>query len=130
MKSNLEARGVHAWFGKHHALENISLDFNAGTATALIGPSGCGKSTLLNLGSGLAQPSSGTVKVAGEVVNEPNKHVAFMLQKDLLVPWRTVVGNITLGASLRGGVTTPDRDDAVAMATHSLCNLDGEIWLR
>jgi len=45
--TGLETRGVHAWFGKHHALSNISLDFAAGTVTALIGPSGCGKSTFI-----------------------------------------------------------------------------------
>ena len=45
--TGLEARGVHAWFGKHHALADISLDFPTGTVTALIGPSGCGKSTFL-----------------------------------------------------------------------------------
>jgi phosphate transport system ATP-binding protein len=45
--SGLEARGVHAWFGKHHALSNVTLDFSSGTVTALIGPSGCGKSTFI-----------------------------------------------------------------------------------
>ena len=45
--TGLEARGIHAWFGKHLALEDISLDFAAGTVTALIGPSGCGKSTFI-----------------------------------------------------------------------------------
>lgn len=45
--TGLEARGVHAWFDKHHALEDVSLDFSAGTVTALIGPSGCGKSTFI-----------------------------------------------------------------------------------
>ena len=45
--TGLEARGIHAWFGKHHALEDISLDFAPGTVTALIGPSGCGKSTFI-----------------------------------------------------------------------------------
>ena len=45
--TGLEARGVHAWFGSHLALENVSLDFAAGTVTALIGPSGCGKSTFI-----------------------------------------------------------------------------------
>jgi phosphate transport system ATP-binding protein len=47
MGSGLEARGVHAWFGKHHALSNVTLDFSSGTVTALIGPSGCGKSTFI-----------------------------------------------------------------------------------
>ena len=47
MSSDLEAKGVHAWFGKHHALSDVSLTFNAGSVTALIGPSGCGKSTFI-----------------------------------------------------------------------------------
>ena len=45
----LEARGVHAWFGKHHALADVSLHFPENTVTGLIGPSGCGKSTFLRL---------------------------------------------------------------------------------
>jgi len=45
--TGLEARNVHAWFGKNHVLSDISLDFAAGTVTALIGPSGCGKSTFI-----------------------------------------------------------------------------------
>ena len=45
--TGLEARGVHAWFGSHHALADVSLDFAPGTVTALIGPSGCGKSTFI-----------------------------------------------------------------------------------
>ncbi|MFM7873133.1 MAG: phosphate ABC transporter ATP-binding protein PstB [Actinomycetota bacterium] len=45
--TGLEARKVHAWFGKNHVLSDISLDFAAGTVTALIGPSGCGKSTFI-----------------------------------------------------------------------------------
>ena len=45
--TGLEARGIHAWFGKHHALADVSLDFAPGSVTALIGPSGCGKSTFI-----------------------------------------------------------------------------------
>ncbi|NBY51460.1 MAG: phosphate ABC transporter ATP-binding protein [Actinobacteria bacterium] len=45
--SGLEARGVHAWFGNHLAVKDVSLDFSSGTVTALIGPSGCGKSTFI-----------------------------------------------------------------------------------
>lgn len=47
MGTGLEARNVHAWFGKNHVLSDISLDFASGTVTALIGPSGCGKSTFI-----------------------------------------------------------------------------------
>ena len=45
--TGLEARGIHAWFGKHHVLSDVNLDFTAGSVTALIGPSGCGKSTFI-----------------------------------------------------------------------------------
>lgn len=45
--TGLEARGVHAWFGKNHVLADINLEFAAGSVTALIGPSGCGKSTFI-----------------------------------------------------------------------------------
>ena len=47
--AGLETRGVHAWFGNHHALSDVSLQFPARTVTGLIGPSGCGKSTFLRL---------------------------------------------------------------------------------
>ena len=47
--AGLEARGIHAWFDKHHALEDINLFFPANTVTGLIGPSGCGKSTFLRI---------------------------------------------------------------------------------
>ena len=72
------------------AARQVSLSIQPGEVVSLIGPSGCGKSTLLNMGAGLTRPSAGVVKVRGEVVAGPNKHVAFMLQKDLLMPWRTI----------------------------------------
>jgi NitT/TauT family transport system ATP-binding protein len=84
------------------AARNVTLAIQPGEVVSLIGPSGCGKSTLLNMGSGLAKPSAGMVKVNGEPVVGPNKHVAFMLQKDLLMPWRTISQNIELGLELRG----------------------------
>ena len=84
------------------AIEDVSLRVADGEIVSLIGPSGCGKSTLLNLGAGLDRPTGGEVFVGGEPVVEPNDHVAFMLQKDLLLPWRTVRGNVELGLEIRG----------------------------
>ena len=68
---------------------------------ALIGPSGCGKSTLLNLASGLDRPSRGRVFVDGSEVTGPNSHVAFMLQRDLLLPWRSILDNVTFGQEIQ-----------------------------
>lgn len=90
------------------AVEGVSFSVRDGEVVALIGPSGCGKSTLLNIGSGLYTPSEGETFVDGERVQGPNAHVAFMLQKDLLLPWRTVLDNVMFGVEIQG-VTLPER---------------------
>ena len=84
------------------ALRGVSFSVRDGEVVSLIGPSGCGKSTLLNIGSGLTAPSEGTAFVDGERVEGANAHVAFMLQKDLLLPWRTVAENVMLGVEIQG----------------------------
>jgi NitT/TauT family transport system ATP-binding protein len=84
------------------AIRGVSFSVYDGEVVALIGPSGCGKSTLLNIGSGLAAPSEGSAFVDGERVEGPNSHVAFMLQKDLLLAWRTIVENVMFGVEIQG----------------------------
>ena len=84
------------------AVEDVSLTVRNAEVVSLIGPSGCGKSTLLTLGAGLEPPTRGEVLVDGERVTEPNDHVAFMLQKDLLLPWRTIRANVEFGLEIRG----------------------------
>jgi NitT/TauT family transport system ATP-binding protein len=84
------------------ALDSVSLAIADGEVVSLIGPSGCGKSTLLNMGSGLYAPTEGEVLVDGVRVSGPNRHVAFMLQKDLLLPWRTIRQNVELGSEIQG----------------------------
>jgi NitT/TauT family transport system ATP-binding protein len=104
----LEFRSVTKRFAKKRsevptvAVSDVSFSVADGEVVALIGPSGCGKSTLLNLGSGLDQPSEGEVFVDGERVLRPNPHVAFMLQKDLLLPWRTIRENVEFGLEIQG----------------------------
>ncbi|MFN7123014.1 MAG: ABC transporter ATP-binding protein [Hydrogenophaga sp.] len=105
------------------AARNVTLSIQPGEVVSLIGPSGCGKSTLLNMGSGLAKVSAGTVKVNGEVVTGPNKHVAFMLQKDLLMPWRTISQNVEFGLELRG-VKAAERS-AISAKLLAQCHLKG-----
>jgi NitT/TauT family transport system ATP-binding protein len=83
------------------AVEAVSFAVRDGEVVSLIGPSGCGKSTLLNIGSGLYTPSAGDAFVDGERVQGPNAHVAFMLQKDLLLPWRTVLENVMFGVEIQ-----------------------------
>jgi len=84
------------------AVEDISFHVNTGEFVALVGPSGCGKSTVLNMTAGLYPPTNGEVYVSGEKVTGPNSHVGFMLQKDLLLPWRTIAENAAFGLESRG----------------------------
>jgi NitT/TauT family transport system ATP-binding protein len=83
------------------AVRGVSFSVCDGEVVSLIGPSGCGKSTLLNIGSGLTQPSEGAAFVDGERIEGANSHVAFMLQKDLLLPWRTVAENVMFGVEIQ-----------------------------
>jgi NitT/TauT family transport system ATP-binding protein len=83
------------------AVQNVSLSVAHGEVVSLIGPSGCGKSTLLNIGAGLDKPSAGMVLVDGNSVTSPNPHVAFMLQNDLLLPWRTILENVNFGQEIQ-----------------------------
>src|SRR5579862_1352723 len=76
------------------AVYDLSFSVAPGEFVAVVGPSGCGKSTLLNMIAGLDRPSEGTVSLHGVEVSGPNPSVGFMLQKDLLLPWRTVLHNV------------------------------------
>jgi NitT/TauT family transport system ATP-binding protein len=105
------------------AVSAVSFEIFTGEVVSIIGPSGCGKSTLLNMGAGLSLPSEGRVKVLGEAVKGPNKNVAFMLQKDLLMPWRTIAENIEFGLELRG-VARADRQITAAQWLKQ-CRIEG-----
>jgi NitT/TauT family transport system ATP-binding protein len=83
------------------AITDVDVQVADGEVVALIGPSGCGKSTLLNLASGLDRPTAGRVYVDGQEVTGPNSHVAFMLQRDLLLPWRSILDNVTFGQEIQ-----------------------------
>lgn len=105
------------------AARDVNITIQTGEVVSIIGPSGCGKSTLLNMGAGLSKPSAGVVKVGGEVVSGPNKHVAFMLQKDLLMPWRTIAQNVEFGLELRQ-VKASERH-AISERLLAQCHLKG-----
>lgn len=107
-------RGVSKHFGELVAVKDVSLEVREGEIVSLIGPSGCGKSTLLNMGSGLYLPTEGEVDVAGQRVTGPSKQVAFMLQKDLLLPWRSIRENAELGLEIRGVPAQERRERAEA----------------
>lgn len=83
-------------------LEAVDFAVSDGEFVSIIGPSGCGKSTLLNIVSGLEEPSQGSVRLDGEEVAQRLGRVGYMPQKDLLLPWRTVLDNAILGLEVQG----------------------------
>ncbi|EJL94397.1 ABC-type nitrate/sulfonate/bicarbonate transport system, ATPase component [Herbaspirillum sp. CF444] len=93
-----------------------NLNFSVGKAeiVAIVGRSGAGKSTLFNLISGLLTPSAGKIALGEKADGTPGS-IAYMLQKDLLLPWRTILENAVLGIELHRPVTDADRTRARAM---------------
>ena len=84
------------------ALEGIDIEAGAGEFVSIVGPSGCGKSTLFNILAGLVEPTSGRVLLDGILADNLLGTFGYMPQKDLLMPWRTVLNNTTLGLEIAG----------------------------
>jgi ABC-type nitrate/sulfonate/bicarbonate transport system ATPase subunit len=104
MPPKLELRNVRKTFHADGlavpALEDVSFSVQPGEFVTVIGPSGSGKSTLFNLIVGLLAPDAGEVRVEGEAA-WPGQ-VGYMPQRDLLLPWRTVLDNVILAQEVRG----------------------------
>lgn len=82
------------------ALAPVSLAIPRGQFLTILGPSGCGKSTIFNIIAGLEMPSTGTVTMDGTSIVGMSGVVSYMLQKDLLLPWRSIVDNVILGMEI------------------------------
>ena len=101
--------------GAFEALAHVSLAVPAGRFVSLIGPSGCGKSTIFNIVAGLQEPSAGRVLIDGVDATGTIGRVGYMLQKDLLLPWRTLIDNIILGMEIQGVPLRAARDKALPL---------------
>ena len=102
----LRVRGLSVAYGDDPVLENVDLDVEAGEFATLLGPSGSGKTSVLRAVTGLLEPSRGEIEMGVE-----SSEVGFLFQDDALLPWRTVVENISLGLRIRGA---PAQDAAEA----------------
>ena len=94
---------------------DLSLTLREGEIVSIVGPSGCGKTTLLNTLCGLLTPDSGRIRWHGREVSGQPQNVGYMLQKDLLLPWRTALGNAMLGLEIRGVAPGEAQDRSHAM---------------
>jgi ABC-type nitrate/sulfonate/bicarbonate transport system ATPase subunit len=100
------------------ALDGLDLRVGEGEFVALVGPSGSGKSTMLDIIAGLMDPDSGTLSLNGEPTDARQRlgRSAYMQQRDLLLPWRTTIGNAALGLEASG----TSRSDAERLASAQL----------
>ena len=102
--SRLEVRNLTQSFAQKdtqlQVLDPLNFSVDEGQFVALLGPSGCGKSTLFNIISGLLVPDTGEIYLNGKRIYGNTGDFAYMQQKDLLLPWRTVLGNVLIGPEI------------------------------
>jgi ABC-type nitrate/sulfonate/bicarbonate transport system ATPase subunit len=121
--STLEVRGVGKSYPRAsettkrgvdqvQVLQPVDIVARPGEFVSIVGPSGCGKSTLFSIIAGLEAPSEGAIVIDDVDHTGETGHVGYMLQKDLLLPWRTVLNNVILGLEVSG----VKREDSVAAA--------------
>ncbi len=94
-------------------LGGLSFDVNEQDFVSIIGPSGCGKTTIFNIIAGLIDPDSGRISYRGEQVTGLRGKVGYMMQRDLLLPWRTVLQNVMLAPELQNIPLAEARDNAM-----------------
>ena len=98
----LEVRDVSKSFDDEKIIDQISIELHEGEIVSLLGVSGGGKTTLFNIISGLSLPDKGSVWIDNEEVTGKPGNVSYMLQKDLLLPYRTILDNVALPLMIRG----------------------------
>src|SRR4051812_43596053 len=94
---------------RYTAVADTTLSIAPGEFVSVVGPTGCGKSTLLNVGAGLLQPSSGSVRVFGDTLDGVNRRAGYMFQAEALMPWRSALENVIAGLQFRGIGDTESR---------------------
>ena len=99
----------HELDGETLAVEDISFAVEKGEFLSIVGPSGCGKTSILSMIDGLMQPSRGRINLYGK------SRPGYMLQRDHLLDWRTVEGNILLGLEVQGNLNEESRSYALEL---------------
>jgi NitT/TauT family transport system ATP-binding protein len=127
MEPHLFAKDIskiyHTTQGRVLALESISFRVGMGEFLCIVGPSGCGKTTLLRILGGLLAPTRGAVYLNGKPLDSPRRQIGFVFQKANLMPWRTVLRNVTLPLEVQGAGQA--RAHALAQELLDLVGLGG-----
>ncbi len=110
----LQVNNVSKSFEQEKIIQNISLELHEGEIVSLLGVSGGGKTTLFNIIAGLSTPDEGNVVLDGTDITGKPGSISYMLQKDLLLPYRTIVDNVALPLLIRGEKKAGAREKAAA----------------
>lgn len=102
MSEILKAEKINKSFGDKQVLKDVSISLYDGEIISLLGVSGSGKTTLFNVLSGIYRPDSGTVILKGKDITGKPGEISYMLQKDLLFPYRKVIDNVCLPLIIKG----------------------------
>lgn len=115
MTHKLQTLGLTMAFGENTIISDISISADRGELVSLLGVSGSGKTTLFNCISGIYTPVSGSVLLDGEDITGKTGKISYMLQKDLLLPHKTIVDNVALPLLIRG---VPKKEARARAAEH------------
>jgi NitT/TauT family transport system ATP-binding protein len=118
----LEVEDLSFYYEGQWLLKNLSFQIKKGEIATLIGASGSGKTTLFKLVTGILKPHKGSISVAGQTVSKGHGNVAYMMQEDLLLPWRTALNNLILISEL--GKVTKSKESALAQAKQLLQEME------
>jgi len=102
----LEAKNISKTYqnkqGEILAIQNVSFRIKEGEFVSIIGPSGCGKSTLFSVIAGLEEKTEGEIYIENKKVEEISPKIGYMLQRDCLLEWRTILENSMFGLEVKG----------------------------
>lgn len=110
----LSVKNITKSFGENRIIEDVSLTLNKGELVSLLGVSGAGKTTLFNCISGIDKADSGQIILQGEDISGKPGQISYMLQKDLLLPYKKIVDNVSLPLVLSGKKKAEARERALA----------------
>ena len=111
--SLLIVKNVSKAFDQNKIIDNIDIELNEGEIVSLLGASGGGKTTLFNIIAGISAPDSGNVYLDGEDITGRSGLVSYMLQKDMLLPYKTVLDNVALPLVIKGMKKKAAREKAL-----------------
>ena len=117
MHSNLSLKNISKVYqddnGEVLAIKDFNYTFKKGEFVSIVGPSGCGKSTLLSIISGLESPTTGNVFIDEEDITGKITNIGYMLQKDYLLEWRSILKNVLLGLEIKDMLNEENKNYAI-----------------